>query len=207
MERPVVVIPSFGGAARDSWDYFRGRYYKDQEQIPLQSTASAPLNAWASGIVEATDSIRKRFKSQGLSNVVSFSIIGILSVGVWLWTFFATANQLPSELILCVGLASASIVGSMLRLLLRGMGVVIAEWSEKSLFVSIALGLLMGFGMFLFAEFASLSITGGAIMIKGPSDLQRILGTLSPLIFASALFIETAWRRLGQKSEAYFNKH
>jgi hypothetical protein len=94
----------------------------------------------------------------------------------------------------------------MLRILLRHLHVLHTEWEEAYPFVSVVVGLLMGFGLLLLAQFSNFSLNGTTITLKGITDTQRIGTMLSPLLFFASLFLEEAWSRLSQKGRKYLEK-
>jgi hypothetical protein len=61
MSRPVILIPAFGGASHDCFDYFRGRYYTGDEANLLRQSWSSDADTVAANVLKMTKSFTKRY--------------------------------------------------------------------------------------------------------------------------------------------------
>jgi hypothetical protein len=201
LSKPTILIPTFGGTASDNWGYFRGRYYKDDEAEKLLQTWTDHFDDKAKSIAGSIASIaaRQTRAAESPTERIGLAALAILSLALWIYVMFAMPPYISPAVALCILLASASVGGSTLRLILRRVGALSTEWAESQAMMSVVLGLLIGFGLLLVGGFANFSLNGKMMTIDTYDDARRIGISLSPVLFAVALFLEQAWARLAQK--------
>ncbi|MGB2696761.1 MAG: hypothetical protein WBD28_02745, partial [Candidatus Zixiibacteriota bacterium] len=205
MKRAVILIPIFGGAAREAWGYFHGRYYTDIEANQLQSFKIEKDPTWGSEVVKIIESLAHR-NSLSQKGLVLTSVIAICSIVGWAYLFSTLDNAISKQLFVWLLLTCASICGSMFRIILRNIGTFQSKWSTTHPIVSVVAGLILGFGFILLAQGANLSLNGTTIQLDTLEEAKRVGGTLSLLLFSCSLFLEAAWRALSQKLAKYFNE-
>jgi len=199
LSKPTILIPTFGGTANENWQYFRGRYYRDDEAQRLLSPWGSHAEETAKSVVETIGTIAKRqAQSAAHFEQIGLVLLALISLGLWTYVMFATPQFIPPALALCLLLSSASASGSILRLILRNIGALSTEWAESHAVITIILGLLIGFGVLLVGGFANLSLNGKIMTIDTYEDARRIGLSISPLLFVVALFLEHAWAKLSR---------
>ena len=174
LSKPTVLIPTFGGTASDNWGYFRGRYYKDNEADNLAQPWENRAADTAKAIVVTIGSIAKRQVNSRTSPLehAMLGLVALISLALWMYVMFAAPQFFPPALALGILLGTASISGSVLRLVFGDLGAFPTEWSQAHTIMSIILGLLIGFGLLLAGGFANLSLNGKMMTIETYDDAR-----------------------------------
>ena len=195
LERAVIPIAGFGGAAEYALHDFR-RHYNDDEIPELQRAGHDA--AWAKRIVHTALAIARRnpFKSVGRLEAVATAFVGVMSIGLWTLFFLGLLSEkLTGTLILLLMLFLVSIFGTLLRSALRALGVVRSEWPTNLVLEGFA-GLGFAFVIFILSQLTSIFLSTEPIQVEGLGDIQRLGLVLSILVIAAVLFLENAWRRV-----------
>lgn len=201
LSKPVILIPSFGGACSESWGYFRGRYYLDEEADTLYQRWASRPEVLAKSICGVSRKIIRRYHRNSQSRLERSGLIAltIISLAIWTYLMFGVTVVMPPAAALCLLLATASVSGSLLRIIARRVGALTSQWAEDNAAFSIILGLLIGFGLLLVGGFANLALNGKLMTVANHDDARRIGFSLSPILFLVGLFVEQAWARLNEK--------
>ena len=200
LEKPVALIPYFGGAAKETWDYFNGRYYGQLNAGVFSNPTNPNFLNWATDILEAVKQLAKRnpfLRKNAFVGVIS-SIFALGAVGGWLYLFFSGIPE-NVPLRVCLMMGTSSVVGSMLRILGREAGLLDADISVKRPVIAAVTGLLVGFALFLLAEFSNLTLNGKEIPLEKVENINRMALTMSPLLLLASLLLESAWAKLISK--------
>ncbi len=197
LNTPVVLVPTFGGAAQEAWGYFHGRYYRDEE-VELLGEQWADDGSWAKGIVEAISSISRRrpLERAFWSETFPTGIATLLAIGIWFWTFFGEQSYFPSHLRLFILLSCSAITGASLNALMTDKGYLRLEYGARNTFRYIVSGLALGFGFLLLSEGLNYALSGELLQLDNKQDLLRIGGILSGLVFVASLKPEAALHKL-----------
>lgn len=210
LEKPIILLPFLGGAAKEAWDYIAGRYYKNVNIDHLQNYIQESDTEWGNKIIEMINRLKRNnpFKKINPKSMIFTVLVGIVSLIGWLYLFFASPDieLLPRELILCLLWGLASIFGSMFRIILQNVGAVEPEWKPSHSIISVVIGSFIGFVLFILVQITNLVLNGNSLSVTDPDDFNRVSLTLSFLLLLASLFPEVTWRHWSKKSMEYLEK-
>ena len=191
LEKPVILIPSFGGEAQKAWRDFK-RYYSEDECQVLEETRGFG-NDWGKRITDVILSVTKRnpFKKIKPGEVVLNLTLGIVALALWfIFWFKGEYTYLPNWLLIYLMLGSSSLLGTVLRNIFRFLGIMRREPYSKNIFLKGFASLLIAFIIFMISQVANFLLNAEPIKIDNLADIQRIGLFLSILCFLAALFLE-----------------
>lgn len=186
--KPIVLVPTFDGAAERAWRDF-ARYYTDDERDKLQANPEGPT--WATDTASAALSIyhRNPFSKDRLAPVLGTVALLACAVGGWLtvqWNLSRIDPYLTLVSNVAIGLWSAALVG-----------VVIGERGRIGRFhltdfANIAvLSLAIAFSTLMLSELASFLLSGKTTMFVLALDEARgVLVRLSPVALLAGAVAE-----------------
>lgn len=135
--------------------------------------------------------------------VVIKIITWLMAFGGWSISFFEI-EQLPllksSFRLISISIC-ASILGTLLRGIVRDLGLRTEEYTAGNSWLEGLMGVILAFIFFLLFQLVNLFLTGKSIQIENMSDIQRIGIGLSALSFLTSLFLERGWHRLSEYME------
>ena len=201
LEKPVIIIPTFGGAAEEVWGDFY-RYYSDSEQGRLlEPWANANDTVWAERIINTALSIVKRnpFKRVRRRDIACCAVFGLSALEAWITFFFCEQIALNGWLKVILLLSCASLIGIFLRRSLEMLGILLTRGRLKILLVEVTAGLLITFALLLLAQFTNFALNNETIGFENLGDVQRVGGVLSLLSLITSLSMERAWHRISNK--------
>jgi hypothetical protein len=195
LNKPVVVLPSFGGASEIAWRDLK-RYYSPEQQLTLSSPWDQ-TSQWAKQIIGVVEHLKNRnpFQEVNAFRLVSKIVLGLVAFLGWFWLFWELP-PVPPWLAVVFLLFCASLAGTLLRDTLRVLGVLRPEWRITSIGHEALLGLMLAFAIFIVPQSAGILLNDEPAKLDTINDVRRVSAVLSPLSFASALFLEQAWGRL-----------
>jgi hypothetical protein len=194
--KPVVLIPSFSGSAESAWRDFK-RYYTAEEQQKLQIPFQVN-QSWEQKIVEISVAMSRKNQARENNFLTAFikAIFTVFLFVCWFTLFWTPISILPKWSIPPLMLITASLSGSILRNILKQLGVLKTQTVNSNILIDGSLGLLLAFAIFLLPLPAGLLLNGQPAKLDTFADVQRVGGGLSTITFFAAVFIEEAWRRI-----------
>lgn len=201
--KPVVLIPSFAGATQEAWRDFK-HYFSEDECQRLEEPWK-DKQQWGQRIVEVALAVANKnpFKRIKIEQQILKGVAGLSALAIWFSLFSGGLPWLADWLGLILILASASILGTLLRSVLRDLGLMQSEWHRPSIFLEAPASLIIAFGIFLLSQAGSFLLNGQPLNISELADLQRVGLGLSILCFLAALFLENAWQRLSKEGRRF----
>lgn len=210
LERPVLAIGAFGGAAKDAWEEYLDRDYArlgffeydflEAKLMGLKERWEPPM---ADVAVKATEELVKRNPYRSERNVPLIAIIALplLFLAAWVGLFVNPIGSLTMSFFLL--LAVSALLGTGLRINLRFFREVRPQIPVRRILNEGSIGLLLAFGLALIYLAGGITITGDTkfVAISEYSDFQRIGVNMSILGFSAGLLIERATERLMQHLE------
>jgi len=200
LERPVLAIASFGGAAAKIWPEFEPYYNQLGE---LSHKIGALREQWNPADAELTANVLKELIKRRIFKTKPRMPLGIymtsLVLLLFLWVFlFAKPFADPSYSFFGM-LAVAGLLGTFLRNNLRLVFDPTARFSWNELSIEIGAGLLLGFSLALLYLAGSLTIVGStqAVLLPvGSGGFQRAAVVMTLLGLGGGLMIEQAADRV-----------
>jgi hypothetical protein len=200
LERPVIAIASFGGAAGKLWPEFQSYY----DRLGGLATEVGRLGErWQPGNADLVvrmlqESIRRRlFKAKPRLPIgIYFTLLSACLIG-WVILFVNPAANVSYSFFAM--LAAAGLLGTILRNNLRLVFDPTANFSWNELMIEMATGLLLGFALALLYLAGALTITGRASFTLSPGSpdgYQRVAVVMTLLGLGGGLMIEQAAERV-----------
>jgi hypothetical protein len=201
LERPVLAIASFGGAAKELWsdlEPYYGRLGKLSDQI-----GNLGEEGWESKNADlAVDSIkelvrRRIFKTKPRLPLAIYMFLLLACLFAWVFLFANPLEQRIYSFFAMLGVAG--FLGTILRNNLRMVFDPTASFSWNELMIEVGAGLLLGFALALLYLVGSLAITGEAtkfLVSPENEDFQRISVVMTLLGLGGGLMIEQAADRV-----------
>lgn len=209
LEKPVLAIGSFGGAAKQAWEeyleadygrlgFFDARFLKGK----LASLEENWEESMAELAVEAVEELIKRnpYRSERKVPQVVLVALQLLFYASWVGLFVSPTHSTVSFFLL---LTVSALLGTGLRTVLRSIRETKYQMTVRRLLNEGLTGLLLAFGLSLFYLAGAITITGDTNLAKitTDTDFQRIAVSLSILGFAAGFLIERVTERLTQRLE------
>ncbi len=196
VETPVVLIPQFQGLARETWRDFI-RYYSPDEQRELLDTIDFSKK-WGERIVKLVIDIARRnpFSKINFKDATLKGVVMLLALTGWFVLFSSEIPSLPPWLPVFLMMLCASLVGSLMRNILRVLGAIRTKWMTTNIFLEVLLGLGLTFAIFLLPHGLSYILDGEPATLENLGDIQRVGICLSVLCLCVGLFPEEAWQKL-----------
>jgi hypothetical protein len=202
LERPVLAIASFGGAAAELWPHLEPYY---NQLGGLGHRIGNLRENWQSDNADLAIQVikelvkRRVFKSKPRLPLGIYLTLLVSCLGGWVVLFTNPLNH-PVYSFFAM-LAVAGLLGTILRNNLRLVFDPTATFSWNELFVEMGAGLLLGFALALLYLVGALTITGKteAVLLPGSTgDFQRVAVVMTLLGLGGGLMIEQAADRVRQ---------
>lgn len=204
LEKPVVAIPSFGGAAKGVWETVQP-YYHD---CGVSDSKTAVLReAWDTSTAEIVVQVAEKlvrhnpFRTSLKPQIVMLGG-GLVLLGLWFGCFFRTFS-LPKELAVFLMLGLAAMLGTGLRVTLQRRGDNAERLSAAHVLTEATAGLLLAFGFALLYFVGGVLYTGKVepLQFPEPADFPRVAFSITLLGLAAAFLLDTAAEKLRQRLE------
>jgi hypothetical protein len=200
LERPVVAIASFGGAAAKLWPDLEPYYNRLGElshQVGNLRERWKPNNAELAVRVIQELIKRRVFKTKPRLPIGIYMGCLVLCLIAWVYLFSNPLVHASYSFFSMLGLAG--LLGTVLRNNLRMVFDPTATFSWNELLIEVGAGLLLGFSLALLYLVGSLTVTGKteAILIPDSTEaFQRVAVVMTLLGLGGGLMIEQAANRV-----------
>jgi hypothetical protein len=201
LEKPVLLTPVFGGAAKEAFRDFK--YYYDQIDIYtelLQGVDGNKIHAFLDRLYR-----KNPFQKEKTTSTILRAVFGVAAFLVWFFLFWEPFQWVEPHVAVLLMIGSSAIAGGILRNTLRLVGAIQTRW-DANLLIELLLGLLLSFGVFLIPQMVGLLLNAEAATLETVEDVRRVGGGLSLISFLGALFLEDAYRRLDRKRKSVFRQ-
>ena len=200
LERPVLAVASFGGAAAKLWPDLEAYYNRLGD---LSDQVGALRERWKSGNADLAVRIiqelvkRRIFKSKPRLPLGVYMSSLVLFLVLWVYLFTNPFVHASYSFFAMLGLAG--LLGAILRNNLRMMFDPTAIFSWSELLIEVGAGLLLGFALALLYLVGSLTVTGKTESVLIPDSneaFQRVAVVMTLLGLGGGLMIEQAADRV-----------
>lgn len=199
LEKPVLSIPSFGGAAETLWSELQpyyGRLGEVSDRIGNLARNWTASNADLAVLAVKEMIARRTFKATPRLPLGIYMVTLVTCLALWVILF--TKQFEPAAYSFFSLLALAGLMGSILRNNLRMIFDPTALFSWNELLIEIGAGLLLGFALALLYLIGALTVTGSTATLV-PADtaaFQRVAVVMTLLGLGGGLMIEQAAERV-----------
>lgn len=199
LRKPVLAIPTFGGAAADIWKEF-SRYY---DTVGVRRQLTNLLAAWREGHAQLSLDCAEALFRRNPHRTTDFRILAfaasavLLLIVVWLLTFLDRLSLKPLEAVFVL-LFVSSLIGSGLRIFIRVLTKPEGQVDGRSLLIEAIAGILLGFSLLLAYLATGAVLTGGIIKVDTPADFIRVATTMSLIGLSAAFLVEQTVQRLSE---------
>lgn len=201
LEKPVLLIPTFGGAAKEAFRDFT--YYYKQIGIYtelLQGVKGDRMYSFVDKLYR-----KNPFQKQKTTSKIVRAVFGVAAFLIWFFMFWEPNQWVESHVAVLLMISSSAVAGGILRNTLRLVGAIRTRW-DANLLIELLLGLLLCFGIFLIPQMVGLLLNAEAATLETVEDVRRVGGGLSLISFLGALFLEDAYQKIEQKGTSVFQK-
>jgi hypothetical protein len=195
--KPVVVIPVYGGTAKDIWTDIKHLYNED---VQAKLSQKPEIRDWAKNIIDAAEIIIKSniYNNVKLRDNIVKLAIGLILIICWFYLFLSKQPLLEDELIFIGMVLSASIMGSTLRNVLIRRNIILSDWGISNYIVECLIGLILILPVYCIPQIFAFMLTGKPAAITNLEDARRIGFEISIFGFIAALFQEEAFEKSGK---------
>jgi hypothetical protein len=207
LERPVLAIPSFGGAARELAPILEPFYSGSED---LKNDVTVLRNNWGQGDAERAVRVIREARRRKLFHRDSWVIplilltCNVLGLAGWVWLF--VSPPFPQAVAFFAMLGLAAFVGT--TGLRYGLGRLSGDTEDRPvsrLLAEVSAGILLAFGLAVVYLIGGFTVTGKFEFISSttqPGDFQRVGLAMTVLGLAGGWMIEPVSERL----RAWFQK-
>jgi hypothetical protein len=203
LERAVLLIPCFGGAASDLWPELAPHYSRVGR---LDESIDELKSGWASGHAELAEKTlhalvsQRVFRRHAILPYLLFLLIELFLLASWTWIFLRPITTEYSGYYLFVGLFAAVVLGTFLRYTTDRT----RNPSAVDIVNDLAAALVLGFALLLIYVLGGITINGTAVNLLIPhttDDYRRVVAVMSALGLVAGFLLEhtseavTAWLR------------
>jgi hypothetical protein len=194
LQKPVLAIPSFGGAAQAVWQEV-SRYYRSCGITEYEE--GALREAWntdtAEIAVRSAESLVKNnpFHSKDKRAEIGMTIATLILIALWV-ALFRRPWEIGKDIAFYAMLMIAAMLGTALRSTLRLVRDEIIDLNPRMLMIEARAGILIAFGFAILYLAGGFIITGAFVSLTTDQDFMRVAITISILCFASALHLHEA---------------
>jgi hypothetical protein len=203
LNKPVLAIPSFKGAAKEIWDISLHDYETRYGVTPaeIEALREAWGGAAADAVVRVAEKLVKRnpFRSNGPQ--VALLCFALALFALWL-TLFLRFFGLPNDLTFFLLLGIAALAGTALDTSLRLRQGEVTQVTARDLLLGATTAILLAFGLSLLYLVGGIILTGKYVTLGSPEDFTRVAVSMSVLGLAAGFLLdptaENLRRRLGE---------
>jgi len=194
LKKPVLAIPSFGGAAQAVWEevsrYYRSCGIKEHEEGVLREAWNTDT---AEVAVRSAELLVKNtpFRSKGNRAEIGITIATLILIAVWV-VLFRRPWGIDKNFAFYAMLTVAAMLGTILRSTLRLMRDELVDLNTRMFLIEARAGVLIAFGFASLYLAGGIVITGAVVSLTTDQDFMRVAITMSILGFASALLLHEA---------------
>lgn len=205
LEKPVLALASFGGAAAETWMQFEPFY---DRLVQTKERTGNLREEWQTGngelVVQVLSELvrRKVFNRARLSADVVPFLLNVALFAVWVWLFVDPPH--PWQASFFGLLAMSAFLGTALRGSLRNVVDPAEHQSRSALIAEFSAGLVLAFALALLYLAGSFTFTGNFKVISADStldDYQRVAVSMGILGIAGGWLIE----RVAEKLAGWFS--
>lgn len=200
--KPVVLVPTLGGSAKNAWRDLK-RYYTPEQRQMLQAVPDGSL-AWAQHVVNAAFAIEHRnpFVTISSRRIAVYLASIVAAFFGWFGVYSLDKVILPGWFEVGMMLFLASVVGSLARASLESTGYLRPIAGARNPLSILLTGVSVSLAVFFLPQGAVQILNGGALPIDSVESVRRIGLALSTLAFFASVFVERVVDRLRDQ----FNK-
>lgn len=194
LEKPVLVIASFGGAASETWTQFEPFY---ERLVVTKGEVGNLREDWQAGNGEIVARVlnelvrRKIFNRTRLGADLFPLLLNLMLFAIWVWLFVGPPR--PWQASFFVLLAVSAFLGTALRGSLRTVVDPSEHRSLSALVAELSAGLVLAFALSLLYLAGSFTFTGSFKVISSTStidDYQRVAVTMGLIGVAGGWLLE-----------------
>lgn len=208
LKRPVLAVPSFGGAGKDIWDAVSFRYSQSLTASTLDIISSKWTKSSANETVDTLEYLSKNnpFDERINKPQIFMSTISITMIFSWILLFSAGeySEGWLRYLIFFLAIGVSSVIGTVTRTFLKVYFDVIETYSSKKLLSDFILGIIMGFCFFLFMHASGAILTGSQIPFNS-SDFKRLVVLMSLITLSSSFLLERSIEKFRTQAIKYID--
>jgi hypothetical protein len=203
LERPVICVPVFGGAAAEMWSSLEPFYQRldsaTHQKLGNLQVAWQPTNAIL--VIEVIRQLRRRrvFVVDKLAPHLLLLLAVVCLLVLWVYLFVVAS--LPAGLAFFSMLGVSALLGTSLRTALTQGRDSTTNMSRRTLLNDLTAGLLLAFALAMIYLVGGFTITGTFDFISStqkPTDFQRIALSMTILGLAGGWLIETVSERVNE---------
>jgi hypothetical protein len=199
LRKPIIIIPSFGGASEEAWRDFKGNY--TNETMTLLQGQPATLKAQTATIVSHMVSYKRVVDRKKISSVASLSILVVsllLASICWLsmlngWLQQYVANKAFVQALVII---STNTIGLGLRYLMTISNVGNDFVEVKKPMIEWGIGNILSIVLFFIALFAGTTIAEKEVANEAFSSNTNAFMALSAIGFLCSMFTEKASKKV-----------
>ena len=160
--KPIVAVPSFGGAAKEIWDQ-NVDAYQTYYGVAAQE-ARALERPWSEETLAAVLSVADKLVRRGRSVGARLALLGVIAFLLLIWTalFIVMGRSLYLAMVLVL-LAISALIGTALRITTRLYTGRVLEVTRQDVLIDTAAGLLLAFVFFLLYVVGTLAYPGNLL--------------------------------------------
>ncbi|MCR6482065.1 hypothetical protein M8542_04510 [Amycolatopsis sp. OK19-0408] len=199
LEKPVMVVPSFGGASKDAWSDFRGFYNTDEKNL-LQKSPQLSSN-WTQEFIELAARFVRRnpMVEVRAAEVVASVATSVVLVGGWIAAFVrVNLGFLPPVAWTYVLIMIATYLGVLLRHSFSS-----AKYSWRHRVNDLFQALIIAFAVLIFAEGVNALVAGSGLLLAKGSDVQLLGWRLSIVGFSSGFLLDEYYKVIQAKARKF----
>jgi len=198
VKKPVLAVPSFGGAARTVWPelqrYYRAGGISEDDEAALgmpwrRDSATVVVNG-------AQALARKAFRSDGWGAQVAMLVLPLVLMAGWV-ALFQRPFTVGSDVSFYAMLIIAALLGTVLRSLMRVIGDG-SRLDPRTLLTEAAAGILVAFG-FALLYWAGVVVINADVPSVPAKDFRRVAVSMSILGFAGSFLLNEAATTLAER--------
>ncbi|OCP00735.1 MULTISPECIES: hypothetical protein [unclassified Ensifer] len=193
LKRPVLALPCFGGAGKDIWDGVSVRYGQSLTSDTLDVIKGNWDGSSAKVVVDALEQLTRNnpFDDRIKWPQIFLALAALVMVLLWVFIFSIGPKHKDSFLYMLFffQIGIASVIGTIARTVLNVYFDVSNVYSSKRVLSDFVIGIIMGFGFFLFILASGVLLVGEEFDIR-PEDFRRLSVFMSLVTLAASFLLE-----------------
>jgi hypothetical protein len=194
--KPVLILPTFGGACEEAWDDFQPNY-SEQQRTNMKSRPS-DYPSWAAAITDLAEQLRRRnpFSQDNLGHHVLRLALLLASILLLLYLFVDGTSLPPAWLSVFLILFLSSLAGTTFRASLQAFRLMDAPRSNEGLVSELLLALGIATALVLIPQGMGFILYDQPPQVGTISEIRRVGGAFAVAAFFSALYGERFLEKL-----------